>query len=860
MFSVNDIRAEFIKFFVENGHEHVASSSLVPNNDPTLMFTNAGMVQFKDTFTGKKVLPFRRATTAQKCLRAGGKHNDLENVGYTARHHTFFEMLGNFSFGDYFKEQVIEFAWKLVTQRLGLPKEKLLVTVHASDEEAAGLWRKISGLDDAKIIRIPTNDNFWSMGDTGPCGPCSEIFYDHGDKVQGGPPGSAEEDGDRFIEIWNLVFMQFETLPDGSRINLPKPSIDTGMGLERIAAVLQGVHSNYDIDLFQSIVGDVKALTNTDDPKFQSHYNVIADHLRAIAFMIADGITPSNEGRGYVLRRIVRRALRHGYMMGIHEPFLFKLLPSVKNAMGGYYTELVANEETTRRIVQNEEEGFMKTIDKGMSILQTELNKLGSSTVFPADVAYKLYDTYGFPFDLTQDILRNEGKRVDEAEFEHIATSQKALSKKAWIGTGDAFTDKVWFDIADKVGKVEFIRGGGDVASRVLAVVKETRSIEIAHEGDEIFVVAARTPFYAECGGQIGDVGTISSGCVLVEVVDTQLVAGVVVHKGVVKHGQLKVGDEVELRVDRSARLATSRNHTATHILQAALRTVLGAHVAQKGSLVTRDRLRFDFIHNETISEGQIERVENIVSSTIDAALDVSTQVMSLDDAKKSGALALFGEKYPDEVRVVTIGDNFSKELCGGEHVSNTSQIGVFKICSVSSVGSGIKRIEAVTAGGLRQYFERKVCEMSGKIETQTSNVKLLEKQIAALKAKSFSNDAKIQIEQVRDITFKHILVSDVDQKALLGLVDKEKAVAGQICFIIGNSNSSNGKMSLCVFVSQSLVSERFDAKALLSHLNEKLGLNIKFGGRADLAQCGGVSTELFEKCIAATREFVACL
>lgn len=851
LFSVNDIRSEFIKYFVENGHKHVESSSLVPNNDPTLMFTNAGMVQFKDTFTGKKVLPFKRATTSQKCLRAGGKHNDLENVGYTARHHTFFEMLGNFSFGDYFKAEVIELAWNLVTTRFGLPKDKLLVTVHSSDEEAASIWKKVSGLDDSKIIRIPTNDNFWSMGDTGPCGPCSEIFYDHGDKIQGGPPGSENEDGDRFIEIWNLVFMQFETLKDGSRINLPKPSIDTGMGLERIAAVLQGVHNNYDIDLFKTIISDVKSITNKDDPKYLSHYNVIADHVRAISFMISDGIIPSNEGRGYVLRRIIRRALRHGYMMDMRDPFLYKLVSSVKNVMGDYYTELVTNEETIKQIVKNEENGFMKTIDKGMSILKNELNKLGSSKVFPAEVAYKLYDTYGFPFDLTQDILRNEGKKANETEFDKIASEQKGLSKKAWVGTGDSFTEKVWFDIAEKIKGNEFVRNTKKLDSEIVAMVKDSKYTDEVNSQDEAFIVTNKTPFYSESGGQIGDSGFIKFDDNIAEVKDTKSIAGIIVHKCNIKKGTFKVGDSVSLELDFKKRLAISRNHTATHVLQAALRKVLGSHVAQKGSLVTNERLRFDFIHNASLDKSQIDEVESIVKDVIDDSMEVSTAIMPLDEAKQSGALALFGEKYPDEVRVVSIGDGFSKELCGGEHLLNTSQIGCFKILSVSSIGSGVKRIEAVTGGVLISQFEKEVSELRQKIEFQVLENKSLEKQISELKTKSFLSDINVTSELISDIEFKHAMVYDADQKVILSLIDREKQSNKKSCVVIGNSR--NNKLSVCVFVSKSLISNDFDAKVLLSGLN----LGLKFGGRPDLVQFGGIDENTFQKIITASKDFM---
>ena len=843
LFSVNDIRAEFIKYFVENGHTNVKSSSLVPDNDPTLMFTNAGMVQFKDVFTGKKVLPYKRATTAQKSLRAGGKHNDLENVGYTARHHTFFEMLGNFSFGDYFKAEVIEFAWNLVTNRFGLPKEKLLVTVHSSDEDAAKIWKKISGLEESKIIRIPTSDNFWSMGDTGPCGPCSEIFYDHGEEIPGGVPGSANEDGDRFIEIWNLVFMQFETLNDGTRVNLPKPSIDTGMGLERIAAVLQGVHSNYDIDLFKTLISDVKNITNTDNEQYASHYNVIADHIRAISFMISDGIVPTNEGRGYVLRRIVRRALRHGYMMGMHEPFLYKLVPSVRALMGDHYTELKTNEETIKQVVKNEEEGFMKTIDNGMYILRQELNKLGTSTIFPADVAYKLYDTYGFPFDLTQDILRNEGKRADEAEFDKIASEQKELSKKAWIGTGDKFTDKVWFDVAENVENISFNRSDLKCSSEVVAIVKNNEIVDRLEENNEGYVVTQETPFYAESGGQIGDIGMISSDNGVAEVVDTKKISGIIVHRCKIKSGHINLREIVNLEVSYNWRHNTSRNHTATHVLQAVLRQILGSHVIQKGSLNTNDKLRFDFLHSGEITNEQINEIEQKVCNVIDLSMPVIIQEKSYDEAIREGALALFGEKYPENVMVVKIGENFSTELCCGSHLDNTSQIGSFKIVSLSSVGSGIKRIEAITGRKVQEFYKNELNNTKDQIQLLKSQIKTLEKKISDIKASIFSNGIQFSTDTINNVTIRHLFVCDIDQKMILWLIDKEKQEEGTFYTIIGNKNSQTGKVSVCVYASNKALTSYCNAKALLSRLN----LNIKYGGRPDLVQFGGIDEKMFE-------------
>ena len=851
--SVFDIRSEFIKYFVEKGHENVQSSSLVPDNDPTLMFTNSGMVQFKDVFTGKKTLPYSRATTAQKSLRAGGKHNDLDNVGYTARHHTFFEMLGNFSFGDYFKEEAITFAWELITKRLGLAKDKLLVTVHTSDEEAASFWKKIAGLDDSRIIRIPTNDNFWSMGDTGPCGPCSEIFYDHGPEIAGGMPGTPEQDGDRFIEIWNLVFMQFETLADGSRITLPKPSIDTGMGLERIAAVLQGVHNNYDIDLFKTIINDIKSLTGKEDPQYTYHNNVIADHIRAVSFMIADGIIPSNEGRGYVLRRIIRRALRHGYMMGMRDPFLYGLVDSVKKTMGGHYKEIEATESTIKQVLKNEEENFMKTIDKGMFILRDELDKVGSSEKFPADVAYKLYDTFGFPLDLTQDILRVENKKIDENEFAKIVNEQKEKSKKAWSGTGDSFTEKVWYDIKEKVRDIEFVRGVEALDSKVLYIVKDSEIVDSAKAGDHIFVVTEKTPFYAESGGQIGDTGFINKN---VEVIDTQNIAGVVAHKCIVEDGTLTVGENVRLEISSLQRTNSSKNHTATHLLQKALRTILGDQVVQKGSLVTDERLRFDFIYNGKITQEIIKEVQGVVIDAIEEGMPVSTDIMSIEDARKTGALALFGEKYPEKVRVVSIGESYSKELCGGEHVSNTSKICNFKIFSLASIGSGLKRIEAITGSFVNSYFETELERSSNELELQRDKIKHLEKQINDLKTKNLAKESNMNSQKVGGVEFLHTMLSDCDQKTILGLVDLEKKYDDERCVVIFNKNSSSDTMSVCVFISNKLTS-RMKAKDLVAFVKGSLNLDIKFGGRDNLVQLGGLKAAIFEEFLGAAKSYL---
>ncbi|MBQ8651082.1 MAG: alanine--tRNA ligase [Alphaproteobacteria bacterium] len=844
--TINDIRSEFLGFFANNGHKKVSSSALIPDNDPTLMFTNAGMVQFKDVFTGKKNIDFKRATTAQKCLRAGGKHNDLDNVGYTARHHTFFEMLGNFSFGDYFKDDAINYAWTFVTKTLGLAKDRLLVTVHSSDEEAASIWKKVAGFEDSKIIRIPTSDNFWSMGDTGPCGPCTEIFYDHGEEIQGGIPGSTEEDGDRFIEIWNLVFMQLDQKQDGIKTPLPKPSIDTGMGIERIAAVLQGIHNNYDTDLFKHIIADIKHITNTCDPKYKVHNNVIADHIRAISFMIADGITPSNEGRGYVLRRIIRRAIRHGYMMGVRDPFLFKLVHSVKNVMGDHYTELKDRESTIVKVLENEEKNFIKTIDNGMNILQKELRKIGSTDYFPADIAYRLYDTYGFPLDLTQDILRESNKKVNENEFQKISKEHSEIAKKSWVGSGDSFTDKVWFDIAERHGDTVFNRDKLELDSEILEI------IPCNDKKNEVMVVTKETPFYAESGGQVGDIGTINNA----SVIDTKKIGGIFAHKCKVENGDINVGSIAHLKVDKKHRLACSKNHTATHILQKALQVVLGDHVAQKGSLVTDKRLRFDFIHSDTISKEEIIKIEEIILNEIDKASDVITDIMNIESAKASGAMALFGEKYQDTVRVVTIGNGFSKELCGGTHISNTSQIGAFKIVNVSSIGSGLKRIEAITGRALREYLDLQIEEKQSKINCLEQTIKQLNKQLSEIKEQKATSNIELKTEITKGVTIKSCFVHGLDNKTVLNIVDKEKSHDIPLCVVIANENQDTKKIATCMYVSKKL-QDKVTAKKLTSLANEEMNLGLRFGGRDDLVQFGGISKPDFERFLNSIRKHI---
>ncbi|HUN47495.1 MAG TPA: alanine--tRNA ligase, partial [Stellaceae bacterium] len=721
MQSTNDIRAAFLAYFGRNGHEVVSSSPLVPRNDPTLLFTNAGMVQFKNVFTGVEKRAYSRATTSQKCVRAGGKHNDLENVGYTARHHTFFEMLGNFSFGDYFKDVAIELAWNLVTKEFGLPKEKLLVTVYSEDEEAAGHWRKIAGLPDSRIIRIPTADNFWAMGDTGPCGPCSEIFYDHGPEIPGGPPGSPDADGDRFIEIWNLVFMQYEQVTKEKRVNLPRPSIDTGMGLERIAAVLQGKHDNYDIDLMRALIlASAEASRVAPDGPHAVSHRVIADHLRASSFLIADGVLPAKDGRGYVLRRIMRRAMRHAHILGATEPLMWKLVPALVRQMGAHYPELVRAEPLITETLRLEETTFRQTLGRGLALLDEAVAGKGMASdgkTLSGSVAFQLYDTYGFPLDLTQDILRSRKLAVDTAGFDREMEAAKARSRASWVGSGEAATEQLWFELRDKLGATEFLGYETDVAEgRVLALVVDGKEVDRIEAGTKAQLLVNQTPFYAESGGQVGDTGDIftSTGADF-QVSDTLKKAGELhVHVGVLAHGKLAVGDAVELRIDTERRRRLRANHSVTHLLHQALRRRLGAHVTQKGSLVAPDRMRFDFSHGRPLSVEDIQVVENEVNSRIRENAEVSTRQMTPEKAVAAGALALFGEKYGDEVRVVAMGDeatdtgdhrHFSVELCGGTHVRRTGDIGIFKIVSESAVAAGVRRVEVMTGAAAEAHL-----------------------------------------------------------------------------------------------------------------------------------------------------------
>ncbi|MDR1288927.1 MAG: alanine--tRNA ligase [Holosporales bacterium] len=849
-------RRRFLEWFNDGEHMLVPSANLVPIDDPTLLFVNAGMVQFKDIFTGRKAAEYGRAVSSQKCVRAGGKHNDLDNVGYTARHHTFFEMLGNFSFGDYFKDEAISLAWEFLTKVAGLPPDRLLVTVHSSDEEAAEIWKKVAGFCDSRIIRISTNDNFWSMGDEGPCGPCSEIFYDHGDGIPGGPPGCPdEEDGDRYVEIWNLVFMQFNRLAGGEMNPLPRPAIDTGMGLERFSAVLQGVHSNYDIDLFRDLINAAKSVTNRDDPEAVVPHKVIADHIRAIAFLVADGVLPSNEGRGYVLRRIIRRALRYGHSLGLSEPFLNKLISVVGQLMGAAYPELLDSEMVAIGVIKSEETGFINTLDNGMQILKSELDRMGSAREFSAEVAYRLYDTYGFPFDMTRDVLRGAGKVVDEAAFEAIVTDRKMATKGTFGGGFDAkVAEKGWYDIeAALTNGTSFLRGARSVSAKVLAIVQDGRISESVSPGDEFFVVVSETPFYAESGGQAGDRGILHglniSSDTIVEISDTTTKIGkIIVHKGIVSRGILATGDDVEMVVDWGRRLRTSRNHTATHILHAALRNVLGDHVRQKGSSVTADRLRFDFIHHSIISPNQQVEIEEIVRRVIDEDFDVNTEELSIEEARKTGAMALFGERYPEIVRVVTIHDLtkksvFSREICGGEHVTKTSQIGCFKIVAISSVGSGVRRIEAVTGPGLFEHFDHQLSELRIRSESQATIIKKYEKELAELRTSDAARDVEIQEERVGDIVFRWSLINSSDRKLALNIIDREKVSGGERVLIVGQGDDRNEKLTLTLFVSKDLIELGIDAREIIRQALEKGEFQGegRVGGRPDLAHLGGL-------------------
>jgi len=866
MSGVNDIRKAFLDYFARNDHQVAASSPLVPRNDPTLMFTNAGMVQFKNVFTGVEKLPYVRAATSQKCVRAGGKHNDLDNVGYTARHHTFFEMLGNFSFGDYFKERAIELAWNLITKEFALPVDKLLVTVYIDDDDAFALWKKIAGLPDKKILRIAGSDNFWAMGDTGPCGPCSEIFYDHGSQIPGGPPGSADADGDRFIEIWNLVFMQYEQLASGQRVDLPRPSIDTGMGLERIAAVLQGTHDNYNIDLFRTLIAVIADLTKVgaQGPHKASH-RVIADHLRASSFLIADGVLPSNEGRGYVLRRIMRRAMRHAELLGAKDPLMFKLVPVLVREMGQAFPELVRAEALITETLKLEETRFRATLARGLAILDEKSAGLGKGAMFDGETAFTLYDTYGFPLDLTQDALRARGISVDLASFTDAMERQRAKARASWTGSGEAATETVWFALREKVGATEFLGYDTESAEGVVtALVKDGKEVAELKAGDTGVIVMNQTPFYGESGGQVGDTGEMRREGVRVAVTETQKKAGdLFAHVVKVEQGAVKVGDPLLLDVDHARRAAIRQNHSATHLLHEALRLVLGDHVAQKGSLVAPDRLRFDFSHPKPMSAEELEKVEDIANDIVLQNAPVTTRLMALEDARHSGARALFGEKYGDEVRVVAMGEGsgnalgWSIELCGGTHVKRTGDIGVITVLSDSGVAGGVRRLEALTGRTARKAANNQIhvlkalgAELKAPVEDMPARIgallderKKLERDLSEAKKKLAMGGgggaaaAASGIGQVGDIKFLSRSVSGIELKDLRSLADEgKKQVGSGVVAIVGLSD--DGKAGIVVGVTEDLV-KRFNAVDLVRKGAEALG-GKGGGGRPDMAQAGG--------------------
>lgn len=862
MSGVNEIRSTFLDYFKANGHEVVPSSPLVPRNDPTLMFANSGMVQFKNVFTGQEKRPYSRATTAQKCVRAGGKHNDLDNVGYTARHHTFFEMLGNFSFGDYFKEQAITHAWTLITREFGLPKEKLTVTVYSEDDEAHGLWKKIAGLPDSRIIRIATSDNFWRMGDTGPCGPCSEIFYDHGDHIPGGPPGSPDEDGDRFIEIWNLVFMQYEEAAGGIRSNLPRPSIDTGMGLERIAAVLQGTHDNYSIDLFAALIRAIADLTSvaSDGPMKASH-RVIADHLRCSAFLIADGVLPSNEGRGYVLRRIMRRGMRHAQLLGAKEPLLHKLVPVLIREMGQAYPELVRAESLISETLKLEESRFRTTLARGLTLLDDAARDLTSGQNLKGDVAFTLYDTYGFPLDLTQDALRSRGVGVDLEGFDAAMQQQKAKARAAWAGTGEAATEKLWFPLRDKVGATEFLGYDTETAEGVVTgLIRDNAEVESLKAGESGIVLFNQTPFYGESGGQVGDTGTLSGPGFTAEVTDVQKKLGdVFAHSVKVTSGEIKLGAATELAVDHARRSAIRANHSATHLLHEALRLVLGDHVAQKGSLVSPDRLRFDFSHPKPISDEELAKVEEIANAIVLRNEPVTTRLMSVDEAIASGARALFGEKYGDEVRVVSMGTNnagkaYSVELCGGTHAGRTGDIGLVSVVGEGAVAAGVRRLEAMTGTNARRQLNtdsKRLRDLVGllKVPAGEAEARLtalieerrkLDRELSDARKKLAMGGGGAAEDPIQEIAGARLLaraVTGVEMKDLKSLVDEGKARVGSgVVAIVGVAE--DGKAGIVVGVTEDLTA-RFDAVALVRAGSEQLG-GKGGGGRRDMAQAGG--------------------
>ena len=880
MTSTNEIRRSFLEYFGSQGHDVVQSAPLVPYNDPTLMFTNAGMVPFKNVFTGLETRATPRATSSQKCVRAGGKHNDLDNVGYTARHHTFFEMLGNFSFGDYFKEQAITHAWTLLTREWGLPKDKLLATVYHTDDEAFELWKKIAGLPEDRIIRIATKDNFWAMGDDGPCGPCSEIFFDHGDHIWGGPPGSPEEDGDRFIEIWNLVFMQFEQTAGEITGNLPKPSIDTGMGLERVAAVLQGQHDNYDTDTFRALIAASESLTSVKaEGEQQASHRVIADHLRSTSFLLADGVLPSNEGRGYVLRRIMRRAMRHAHLLGARDPLMHRLVPALVAEMGAAYPELGRAQPLIEETLLREEVQFRRTLSNGIKLLDEATGGLGEGDKLPGDTAFKLYDTYGFPYDLTEDALRARGIAVDREGFDAAMAQQKAAARAAWKGSGQAADSEVWFDIAERVGATEFTGYTATTGeAQVVALVMGGKEVDTAHAGDAVVVIVNQTPFYGESGGQTGDAGTITGadGLVLAVAETSKPLGRLHAHSATVAAGSVKVGDVVKLDIDVERRDAIRANHSATHLLHAALRHRLGGHVTQKGSLVAADRLRFDYSHPTALSADDVAAIEAEVNAEIRANEAVTTRLMSPDDAIEAGAMALFGEKYGDEVRVLSMGrvsdKHYSVELCGGTHVRALGDIGVFRIVSESAVSSGVRRIEALTGEGARQWLvarEDALKNAAAALRTTPEDVEArviallderrkLERELAEAKKALALGGGAAKAENVDEdiggVTFAGQVLEGLDPKELRGLLDQTKQRLGSGVAVIVAVN--DGKASIAAAVTEDLAG-KVSAVDLVRAGVEALG-GKGGGGRPDMAQGGGPDGTKAADAIAAAKAVLA--
>ena len=880
--STNEVRNKFIDFFKKHDHHVMPSSDLVPQNDPTLMFTNAGMVQFKDIFTGLEESSYKRAVTSQKCVRAGGKHNDLDNVGYTLRHHTFFEMLGNFSFGDYFKEDAIDLAWSLITKEFNINKNNLLITVHSTDEDAAKIWKKVSSFSDSKIIRIPTSDNFWSMGDTGPCGPCSEIFYDHGEHIFGGPPGSKNEDGDRFVEIWNLVFMQFEQVSKDERINLPKPSVDTGMGLERVSALLNGTNDNFSIDIFKDLINEAAEIIKLDiNGDFKNSYRVIADHIRAITFLVCDSVLPSNEGRGYVLRRIMRRAMRHAHLMSYRDPILYKLVNSVIKIYQPYYPELEHSQQLIIDTVYEEEIRFRTMLDRGIKLLDEETKQLKKGDQLPGEVAFKLYDTYGFPLDLTEDALRSKNMSVERKGFDSSMEKQKREARMSWSGSGDDKISKVWFDVKDEVPASEFLGYSHLVVrGKVSLMILGDELVKKVSTGDECFIVSNQTPFYAESGGQVGDTGFIhGANGTLLEVMDTQKkLDSIYVHYCLVKNGDLYQDEEIKFEVNIRRRENIARHHSATHLLHSALQEVLGSHVLQKGSLVSFDRLRFDISHPKAIKKEEIKQIEDIVNSQVRSNTRVNTKIMAPEDAIASGATALFGEKYGREVRVVSMGnktkDSYSIELCGGTHVDNTGDIGLFKIINEVAVSSGVRRIEAVAGNVAEKWYETQISainevaeilkvsvrEIPSRVKLLQIEKKKLEKDIVELRKKVISSSSRSsknnEFEDVNGVKLFGKLLTDIPPKELKGFADeiKSSTKSGVIVLV----SVAEEKVSIVITLTKDLV-DVCDAVSLVKIASNIVG-GKGGGGRVDMAQAGGPDITSAKEILPAVRAAISKL